>query len=68
MSGNEGSSGELVLEMRNITKLYEGAVALEKVNLEVRRGEVHGIIGKNGAGKSTLVGIISGLIAPSVGE
>jgi ABC-type sugar transport system ATPase subunit len=68
MSGNEGSPRELVLEMRNITKLYEGAIALEEVNLEVRRGEVHGLIGKNGAGKSTLVGIISGLIAPSMGE
>jgi ABC-type sugar transport system ATPase subunit len=54
--------------MRDITKLYAGAVALNGVNFRVRRGEVHGLIGKNGAGKSTLVGIISGIVQPSGGE
>jgi ABC-type sugar transport system ATPase subunit len=43
-------------------------VALEDVSISVNKGEVHGIIGKNGAGKSTLVGILSGIIPPSIGE
>ena len=58
----------IAFELRNITKLFAGTVALENVELSVRRGEVHGIIGKNGAGKSTLVNIISGIIPPSKGE
>ena len=56
------------LSLKNITKLYSGTIALRDVNLTVKKGEVHGLIGKNGAGKSTLVGVISGLVAPSSGE
>ena len=63
---NEKSN--IVLELKHITKLYSGTVALEDVDLAVNKGEVHGLIGKNGAGKSTLVGIISGIIPPSQGE
>ncbi len=59
---------EIVLKLRDISKIYPGTVALYKVNMEIRRGEVHGIIGKNGAGKSTLVGVISGLVEPTSGE
>lgn len=59
---------DIVLELKNITKIYPGTVALQNVNIQVKKGEVHGIIGKNGAGKSTLVGIISGIIEPSAGE
>lgn len=55
------------LQLMEITKIYPGTVALEQVNLEVRFGEVHGLIGKNGAGKSTLVGILAGLISPTSG-
>ncbi len=47
--------------------MYPGTVALKDVDLDVRRGETHGIIGKNGAGKSTLVGIVAGLVTPSAG-
>lgn len=66
----EEAAGEkqTALELRHITKLYEGTVALNDVSLVVERGEVHGLIGKNGAGKSTLVGVISGLVTPSSGE
>ncbi len=56
------------LRLRDISKIYPGTVALHKVNIEVLKGEVHGIIGKNGAGKSTLVEIIAGIIPPSGGE
>ena len=59
---------DIALELRHITKLYSGTVALDDVSLTVRRGEVHGLIGKNGAGKSTLVGVISGIVTPSSGE
>jgi ABC-type sugar transport system ATPase subunit len=66
----EGAFGEPMvpaLSLQGITKIYPGTVALEEVNLEVRYGEVHGLIGKNGAGKSTLVGILAGLIQPTSG-
>lgn len=59
---------EKALCVRNLSKVYPGTVALERVNLEVKKGEVHGIIGKNGAGKSTLVGIIAGVETPTEGE
>lgn len=67
-SAEKGGTGQEALTLRNITKLYAGTVALRDVSMTVRRGEVHGLIGKNGAGKSTLVGVMSGLVAPSSGE
>jgi ribose transport system ATP-binding protein len=51
---------ELVLQMQGIRKAFPGVVALDGVNLEVRRGEVHVLLGENGAGKSTLMKILSG--------
>ncbi|QTX03761.1 multiple monosaccharide ABC transporter ATP-binding protein [Agromyces archimandritae] len=50
-----------ILEMRGITKTFPGVKALQNVNLEVRRGEVHAICGENGAGKSTLMKVLSGV-------
>ncbi len=58
---------DLILQLENVSKLYPGTIALHNVNLQVRRGETHGIIGKNGAGKSTLVGIVAGLVHPTGG-
>lgn len=57
-----------ILQLKDISKVYPGTIALESVNLDVHKGEVHGLIGKNGAGKSTLVGIIAGIISPTKGE
>ncbi len=50
-----------ILEMRHITKTFPGVIALEDVNLAVRRGEIHAICGENGAGKSTLMKVLSGV-------
>lgn len=57
-----------MLQLKNITKIYAGTVALKNVNIEVTKGKVQGIIGKNGAGKTSLVCIMSGIITPTEGE
>ena len=46
---------EYLLEMKNITKTFPGVKALDNVNLNVRKGTVHALMGENGAGKSTLM-------------
>ncbi|WP_428000362.1 multiple monosaccharide ABC transporter ATP-binding protein [Acidovorax sp.] len=51
----------MILEMRNIRKTFPGVVALNQVNLNVRAGEIHAIVGENGAGKSTLMKVLSGV-------
>jgi putative multiple sugar transport system ATP-binding protein len=51
----------MILEMRNIRKTFPGVVALDQVNLSVRAGEIHAIVGENGAGKSTLMKVLSGV-------
>ena len=53
---------DYILEMRDITKEYPGVRALDNVNLQVRRGEIHSLVGENGAGKSTLMNVLSGII------
>ena len=58
-----------VLEARNITKVYPGGVvANHNVNLEVRRGEIHALVGENGAGKSTLMKMLFGMLTPTEGQ
>ncbi len=51
----------LILEMKNITKTFSGIKALDDVNLQVRNGEIHALVGENGAGKSTLMNVLSGI-------
>lgn len=56
------------VELRNICKSWPGVVANDHVNLQVRKGEIHALVGENGAGKSTLMNILYGLIRPDEGE
>ncbi len=60
-AGGGAPAGDLILQMRSISKEFPGVKALSDVTLEVRRGEVHAICGENGAGKSTLMKVLSGV-------
>src|SRR4051794_37463137 len=57
-----------LLQMRGIVKQFPGARALDGVDLEIRAGEVHCLLGQNGAGKSTLIKVLAGAHQPSEGE
>jgi putative multiple sugar transport system ATP-binding protein len=52
---------DVILEMRNITKLFPGVKALDNVSFSVTQGEIHALVGENGAGKSTLMNVLSGI-------
>ncbi len=60
--------GEVILEMRNITKRFPGVVANRRISFDLRAGEIHAILGENGAGKTTLMSILFGLLQPDEGE
>jgi ribose transport system ATP-binding protein len=57
----ESPAGEVVLELRDVVKTFPGVRALDGVQLEVRAGEVHCLLGQNGAGKSTLIKVLAGV-------
>ena len=57
-----------ILRLKGITKRFPGVLALNSVDMEVRRAEVHGLLGENGAGKSTLIKILTGAFQPDAGE
>lgn len=59
---------DIILEMKNITKRFPGVLALDKVQLTLKRGEVHVLLGENGARKSTLIKTITGAYLPDEGE
>ena len=59
---------EVILEMKDIDKRFSGVHALKSANLELRRGEVHALMGENGAGKSTLMKVLCGIHKPDGGS
>lgn len=59
---------ESIFEAKNLSKKYKGTMALDYVNLTLRRGEIYGFIGENGAGKTTMIRLITGLSFPTDGK
>lgn len=59
---------DVLVKFEAITKKFPGVVALQEVSFDVKRGEVHSIVGENGAGKSTLMNILSGVYLPTSGK
>ncbi|MBE0672104.1 MAG: ABC transporter ATP-binding protein [Anaerolineales bacterium] len=62
------SEPQIVLEAKGITKQFPGVLASDNVNFDLRKGEIHALLGENGAGKSTLMNLIYGLHRPDKGE
>ena len=60
--------GDVILTMKDIDKSFPGVHALDHVNFEVRRGEVHALMGENGAGKSTLMKVLTGIYTKDSGS
>jgi len=68
VSTSTGPAAPPAIKMTGITKVWPGVRANDGVDLVVRRGEIHALVGENGAGKSTLMNILYGLIRPDSGE
>ena len=62
------SSTDYILETRELTKEFKGFVAVNKVDLKVRRGSIHAMIGPNGAGKTTCFNLLTKFLIPTSGQ
>lgn len=60
-------AAEIILETRNLTKEFKGFIAVDNVNLKVRRGTIHALIGPNGAGKTTVFNLLTKFLIPTRG-
>ena len=61
-------ANDYILQLKGVTKTFPGVRALHKVDMEIKRGQIHGLLGENGAGKSTLIKILTGAFLPDSGE
>src|SRR3970040_2641042 len=68
MSSGAAPPDGIVVRMRQITKIFPGTVAVNRVDLDIRAGEIHGVVGENGAGKSTLMRVLAGLFPDYTGD
>src|SRR3712207_2140320 len=66
--GEPSTAAEASYGVTGLTKTFPGIVALDDVSMEVKKGEIYGIVGKNGAGKSVLMNVIAGLLPATSGE
>ena len=65
--GSVAAQPEYIIEMLHITKEFPGIIANDDITLQLRRGEIHALLGENGAGKSTLMSVLFGLYQPEQG-
>jgi rhamnose transport system ATP-binding protein len=68
LTGEADTVAESILELKHITKTFPGVRALDDVHFDLKRGEIHALIGENGAGKSTLIKVITGVYQPDAGQ
>ncbi len=59
---------DYIIEMLNITKEFPGVIAYDNITLQLKKGEIHALLGENGAGKSTLMSVLFGLYTAEKGE
>ena len=65
---SEQRAADLIIDLRHVTKRFPGVVAMRDMSIQIRRGEIHGLIGENGAGKSTLIKTLTGINSIDEGE
>ena len=57
-----------MINIRNVSKVFDGISAVENISMDIKRGEIFGLVGTNGSGKSTLLRMIAGVLKPDKGE